>query len=270
MTTDSDDLIRKHYQKEAEKDGDSSLSTIGERVVREKEVALIGRFLNILAERSPQGGLSVLDAGCGNGYTLETLRTQQPSLHLHGLEFTEELYKIARNRGVSDCAVDHGDIRSTPYAGGFFDAVYTERCLINILDAAQQEVALREIARILKPGGHYLMLECFNDGLDNNNKARREMGLQDLPPAYHNRYFDQQKIFPAVSDVFDVIDPTREAVYQSVPANFLSSHFFVARILQPLLTKGEWVRNTEFVKFFSFLEPHGNYAPIQAYILKKK
>lgn len=35
------------------------------------------------------------------------------------------------------------------------------------------------------------------------------------------------------------------------------------------MTKGDWVQNTEFVKFFSFLPPIGNYAPIKAYILQK-
>ena len=46
---------------------------------------------------------------------------------------------------------------------------------------------MREIARILKPGGHYLMIECFNDGLANNNRAREELGAKrrELLPKLH-------------------------------------------------------------------------------------
>jgi hypothetical protein len=41
-------------------------------------------------------------------------------------------------------------------------------------------------------------------------------------------------------------------------------------VLHPLLTKGEWIRNTEFVSFFSFLPPIGNYAPVQSLVFKKR
>jgi len=272
MPNNSDDLIHKHYQQQAEKDGESPLSTIGERVVREKELAMIGDFLALLQRKSPNPSARVLDVGCGNGYTLGVLRERFPALQLNGLEFTEELLAIARNRKIAGCTIEPGDIRKTHYADNSFDAVYSERCLINILDPEGQKTALREIARILKPSGYYLMIEGFTEGLDLNNKARREMGLEDIAPAYHNLYFDAAKLFPEIDGALRVVkaaDIVPEAGPDSLPSNFLSSHFFVARILQPLLTRGDWVRNSEFVKFFSYLPPMGDYGPIKAYILQK-
>lgn len=272
MVNDTDNLIRQHYQQQAEKDGASALSTIGENVVREKEVELIKNFLGMVRRKTAITTLRILDVGCGNGYTLEVLRKFDPSFRLYGLEFTEELLAIARSRNLKGVVLEPGDIRSTHYNDAYFDVIYTERCLINILNMEEQKKAIREIARILKPCGYYLMIEGFTDGLENNNKARREMGLEDINPAYHNLYFDKEKIFSEIRDLFQVIDPKEiDADLEAylVQSNFLSSHYFVARILQPLMTKGEWIRNTEFVKFFSFLPPVGNYAPIQAYILKK-
>ena len=203
----NDDLIREHYRAQAEKDRDSSLSTIGERVVREKEVELIKNFLSLVLEESSSDHPRILDAGCGNGYTLSQLIGCFPSWCFHGLEFTEELLSVAQDRNLKGCMLDQGDIRLTEYQDSFFDIVYTERCLINILDWEQQKQAMKEIARILKHSGYYLMIECFTDGLENNNKARREMGLSEIEPAYHNLYFDKERLFSELKDVFRVVDP---------------------------------------------------------------
>jgi ubiquinone/menaquinone biosynthesis C-methylase UbiE len=116
-----------------------------------------------------------------------------------------EMLAIAR-RDLS-CVLDRGDIRSTSYPSACFDVVYTERCLINILDWGEQKQALDEIARILKPSGYYLMIECFTDGLENNNKARKEMGLDEIEPAYHNKYFEKDPQFEAVQRTLRVVDP---------------------------------------------------------------
>jgi ubiquinone/menaquinone biosynthesis C-methylase UbiE len=272
MTQQNDDLIRQHYRTQAEKAGSSPLSTIGERVIREKEVRLIKSFLELVRRNSGSRVLRVLDAGCGNGYTLGLLAEDRTPLELFGLEFTNDLLAIARERNLEGCVLDQGDIRQTRYEDAFFDVVYTERCLINLLDYQEQLKAVREIARILKPSGYYLMLECFTDGLENNNKARREMGLQQIDPAYHNLYFEKETLFRDIRQVFRVVDPAEvdaEEGSTAIPSNFLSSHYFVARILHPLITKGEWVPNTEFVKFFSFLPPVGNYGPLQAFVLRK-
>jgi len=272
VTSDRDDLIRNHYRAQAQNDGDSPLSTIGERVVREKEVELIQNFLGMLRRKNSSSEMKILDAGCGNGYTLALLVENHPGCEFHGLEFTEEMLAIARDRDLPGCVLDQGDIRCTSYPSSFYDVVYTERCLINILDWQEQKQALAEIARILKPSGHYLMIEGFTDGLENNNKARQEMGLHEIELAYHNKYFDKEQLFEAARPTLRVVDPAEldpDGGGDLFRSNFLSSHYFVARILHPLITKGDWVRNTEFVKFFSFLPPVGNYAPVQAFIFQK-
>lgn len=117
------------------------------------------------------------------------------------------------------------------------------------------------------------MIECFTDGLLNNNKARKECGLSELKEAYHNKYFDKDLFLQAISKIFTVVEPAQFSRKENgyvFHHNFLSSHYFIARVLHPLVTKGESVKNTEFVKFFSSLPPVGNYSPIQAYILKKQ
>lgn len=271
---ENDVRIRKHYRDQAEKEGDSALSTMGERVVRQKELDLISSFISAVTRSGRrQKVCRVLDVGCGNGYTLQKLVETFDDIEFSGLEMTPELLQIAEARQLERCQLHGGDIRNAPFDDCSFDIIFTERCLINILEKKEQMDALGEIARMLTPTGYYLMIECFNDGLENNNRARREMGLDDIAPAHHNLYFDKDALFEGIRDILvsvDSINFDSNGERMLFPSNFLSSHYFVARILHPLLTKGEWVRNTEFVSFFSFLPPIGNYAPLQSLLFKKR
>jgi len=259
------DIVRKHYKEEAEKWGDSSYSTMDDEIIRSRETELILKFLGIFKGQS----LKIADIGCGNGYTLGFLATQFPSNNYWGIDNSAELLAIAEDRKLANCEFVEGNACRLNFNNEFFDVTYTQRCLINILDWEEQETALAEIHRILKPKGYYLMIECFTDGLMNNNKARSECGLTELREAYHNKYFDKQLFNEAVGRRFTIIEPN-QLDGSLPPYNFLSSHYFIGRVLHALVTKGGQMKNTEFVRFFSFLPPIGNYSPIQAYVLRKQ
>lgn len=268
MAVSNDELIRSHYQKVAEAHGGSPRSTMEDDYVREKELEWILRYRESLrgSHRRP---LEILDLGCGNGYTLEKVRAASADDHLSGVDFSEDLLAIACSRNLPGCSFAQGDARRLAFDEGTFDFVYTERCLINILDEEGQATALREIARVLKPGGDYLMIECFTDGLANNNKARADCHLPAIQAAYHNRYFEKDSFHQAIAECFTIVDT--DALGFPLPWNFLSSYYFVSRVLYPsLLNGGEVVRNSEVAKFFSFLPPMGNYCPIQAFVLRKR
>jgi ubiquinone/menaquinone biosynthesis C-methylase UbiE len=265
MLTEKDAIIREHYKGVAAKHGASSQSTMEDEVVRAKEIEQIVSFLDWAATG---GGHDVLDLGCGNGYALSVLAESRPANRYKGLDASDELLEIANGRQLPNCCFAKSDARRIELGDASVDVVYTERCLINILDWEGQLEALREIHRILRPGGHFLMIECFTDGLDNNNKAREECGLEKLKEAYHNRYFEKEQFLGSIGELFSIVQPPEGS--PTLQMNFLSSHYFVARVLHPLVTKGTAVKNTEFVKFFSMLPPFGNYSPIQSFILQKR
>jgi len=272
--THYDETIRDHYKLQAAKHGASERSTMEDDVIRAKETEAIEDFVRLLdAKHQGDSPLAVLDLGCGNGHTLQCLSSKFPTHRYWGGEFTDDLLEIARSRSLERCEFAQCDARAMDFADESFDAVFTQRCLINILDWDDQLQALREIARVLKPGGHYLMIECFNDGLENNNKARTECGLDALQPAHHNHYFDRDVLLEATADLLRTEDPKRLVPdYDGIlcHTNFLSSHYFVARVLHPLVTQGPWIRNTEFVKFFAAaMPPVGNYSPIQLHLFTK-
>ena len=265
MLTEKDAIVRDHYKGVAAKHGASAQSTMEDEVVRAKEIEQIVSFLDWAA--GGEKGVDVLDLGCGNGYALSVLAESRPANRYKGLDASDELLEIANARQLPNCNFAKSDARSIELGDASMDVVYTERCLINILDWEGQLEALHEIHRVLRPGGHYLMIECFTDGLDNNNKAREECGLEKLKEAYHNLYFEKEQFLGSTGKLFSVVRPPEGS--QTLQTNFLSSHYFVARVLHPLVTKGTAVKNTEFVKFFSMLPPFGNYSPIQSFILQK-
>lgn len=60
----------------------------------------------------------------------------------------------ARNAGL-DATI--ADVRSLPFRDGWFDAVFSGSTLDHFDDAADIGIALRELARVLRPGGHLVL-----------------------------------------------------------------------------------------------------------------
>jgi len=268
-----DKLTLEYYAEQAKLCGDHWSSTMQDEIVRTKEIGFIESHLCSCVEQrsrlSPNNAINVLDLGCGNGYTTELMAQKFQRAKFWGGDFCDNLLVIAKQRGIPNCQFCKCDARKLQFEDGFFDFVYTERCLINIRDWEEQKVALSEVARVLKPGGVYAMIECFMDGHQNYNKARAELGLSEIPLPSVNLFFDKDATMAELGKHFD------QGYSES---NFLSSHYFAARVLHAAAeanvqgqVSDKLVRNSEFVKFFSAaLPPVGNYSPIQGFVWKRK
>src|SRR5690606_12552043 len=129
-----------------------------------------------------------------------------------------------------------------PFDDASHDVVITERCIINVMDQQDQARSLAEVARILKPGGHFICLEAFTDGLENLNAARRELRLEPNDMPYHNLWFDKSWFLDTIEPYFDVVAP-EDTGGKVAPYNFLSSHYFMSRVVYPAVTKADTVYN---------------------------
>jgi ubiquinone/menaquinone biosynthesis C-methylase UbiE len=96
-------------------------------------------------------GRRVLDIGCGLGG--KTVAYAEAKARVTGVDLSESniarCAAFARERGV-DAAFAAGDAERLPFAGGSFDAVIANDSLEHF---ANPEAALRELARVLRPGG---------------------------------------------------------------------------------------------------------------------
>jgi len=210
-----------------------------------------------------------LEIGCGNGYLLEKLRTRFPDVGLTGVDYSPDMVALAAQRSIENCRVHRADIGALEFEDASIDFVASERCIINLLERDAQYKAINELHRVLKPGGLMILVESFTDGLENLNRARNELGLPGNVVPHHNLWFDKTDFLATAGKVFDLVsneELTREGLSTS---NFLSSHYFMSRVVYPSVSKGEVLYNSEFVKFFKFLPPIGNFSPIQLFVLRK-
>jgi ubiquinone/menaquinone biosynthesis C-methylase UbiE len=117
------------------------------------------RLLEALA---PRAGDTVLEVGPGTGYyTLDVARAVG-RLHIFDLqpEMLEHTLRRALEAGVDNVEPRQGDARSLPYREDAFDAAYLVTVLGEIPD---QEAALRELRRVVRPGGRLVVGELFGD-----------------------------------------------------------------------------------------------------------
>lgn len=120
------------------------------------------RLREILA---PESGERMLEVGVGTGYySLHVARWLEPGGALDVLDIQQEMLdqtvRRAHESGISNIVPVRGDARELPYPDNCFDAAYLNFVLGEIPDG---DAALRELRRILKPGGRLVVGEAFTD-----------------------------------------------------------------------------------------------------------
>lgn len=107
-------------------------------------------------------GTSVLDVGCGTGELLRRLRAKYPQAALAGLDPVEEMLAIARGKlaGSEDLRIGYAD--ALPWPAASFDIVVSCNMFHYITHPVE---ALREMGRVLRPGGVLVMTDWCDDYL---------------------------------------------------------------------------------------------------------
>ena len=114
------------------------------------------RAINIL-QRGP--GETTLDLCCGTGEIAKALAQRQMPGRLVGLDISDAmLARASRKLGVVPHAVElvRGDACATPFKDAEFDSII---CGFGLRNVSDRLVGLREMRRILRPGGRLVLLE---------------------------------------------------------------------------------------------------------------
>lgn len=141
--------------------------------------ALIGRIMRsettadnamAIAELQVQPGNDVLELGCGHGRTLRQLVRLATPGAVAGLDHSRVMLDLAAAENAAavaeGCLQLHlGDCEKLPFEPGSFDRVL---CVHTAYFWNDPEVCLREIARVLRPGGRLALAHRPDD----DEKAR--------------------------------------------------------------------------------------------------
>lgn len=133
-------------------------SSIARRYVTANHVLSLGsdilwreRALKIIAEWKPR---NLLDIATGTGDLALTVKRALPEVEVLGTDFCRPMLDVAVQRGLTN--VLEADAMNLPLADESFDAATVAFGLRNMADYAK---ALCEFRRVLRPGGHLLVLD---------------------------------------------------------------------------------------------------------------
>jgi SAM-dependent methyltransferase len=146
----------------------------------------------LLDPHLPTGARAILDAGCGTGGNLEWLARYAGADAIVGLDYIETALRFCRARGARRLV--QASATDLPFAGGTFDLVTSFDVLVQIPGEGADEQAMREMLRVLKPGGLAFVrcaaYEWMKSGHDRALGTQRRYRLEDLTHKLHRAGFD--------------------------------------------------------------------------------
>jgi ubiquinone/menaquinone biosynthesis C-methylase UbiE len=114
------------------------------RLIDELELDLVRRY---------GAGKDVFEAGCGTGLLLR--EAAEVARSAVGLDLSRGMLAPARARGLK---VVQGSLTDVPLPSASFDLVYSMKVLAHVPPI---ELAIAELSRLVRPGGH-MLLEFYN------------------------------------------------------------------------------------------------------------
>jgi len=98
----------------------------------------------------------ILDVGCGTGGLIRRLASRHPAWRWTGLDVSPLACALARSRLDPVVEIVQGSAERLPWADASWDAVVAADVLYHVADDG---LALREIGRVLRPGGFLIVNE---------------------------------------------------------------------------------------------------------------
>ena len=131
----------------------------------------------LLAQADLLPSYRVLDVGCGTGSLAVLITRSQPGVQVVGLD--PDAKALARGRQKAERAgtsiqFDEGFADDLPYPDAVFDRVFSS-FMFHHVAPGQKQGMLREVRRVLKPGGRLELLDFAGPDVGSNGLLARVM-----------------------------------------------------------------------------------------------
>jgi ubiquinone/menaquinone biosynthesis C-methylase UbiE len=260
--------IRQYWEDRAKTYAGLSAATTNDVYLRELEICTL---IQTLSRLEVPTNCSVLDVGCGDGYSTLKLARGFPDFCFLGVDYSQGMIENAEARLRTESELGgrvsfiRGDVlRLSELCGdGGYDVVLTDRCLINLDSVGEQSEAIAQIGKQTKPGGFYVAIENFIEGHENMNKARSAVGVPEIPVRWHNLYFREREFVQSAERFFEVIELV----------DFASSYYFATRVIYSAMCQMRREKpdyQHDIHKLAVNLPPFGQFSPIRMAILRRK
>lgn len=167
-----------------------------------------------LAQITLHAGDIVLDIGCGGGNTLARMAECVTQGHLVGIDYAETSVEASRafNAPLIEAGrmeILHASVEALPFDDVHFDEIVTVESFYFWPNPAE---SLKEVARVLKPGGTFLLLaEVY--------------GRDDLPQSIREKIAGNQLTNPTPEEFERLF---RAAGFQEVHMHFKEGEYWIA------------------------------------------
>jgi ubiquinone/menaquinone biosynthesis C-methylase UbiE len=98
--------------------------------------------------------IAILDIGCGSGRLLRAAHRRWPDARLVGVDPSSGM--IEAGRRLTPAELHNGGAESLPVRDASIDVVFSTIAFHHWADPAK---GLREVARVLRPGGHFVLID---------------------------------------------------------------------------------------------------------------
>lgn len=115
----------------------------------------------VIDKLNVHSGQRLLDVGCGNGApAVRMVRARDVdvvSIDIGAYQLQLAKERVQLERLDDRITVQYADVNDMPFEAESFDAAWSSECLIHVPDWTD---ALRDIARVLRPGGRLVVTDC--------------------------------------------------------------------------------------------------------------
>jgi ubiquinone/menaquinone biosynthesis C-methylase UbiE len=135
----------------------------------------------LIDQAALRSGDRVLDIGAGTGTLLLVLKRLHPDVDVTGLDPDPKAIARARRkaaRAALSIRFDRGFADSLPYPDASFDRVLSS-FMFHHLPATEREATLREVRRVLRPGGALHLVDLAGPETAGNRALHSEEQLRD-------------------------------------------------------------------------------------------
>jgi SAM-dependent methyltransferase len=186
---------------------------------RELEYDLICRYLTT--------EMTVLEVGCGNGFSTERFRPLVK--HVDAFDYAENMIERAKSRvEETNNRFFIDNVLAPQHFNGPYDTVICVRVLINLGNKEEQYLALNNLIPQVKKGGLLILVEGFKEGFTALSDLRQAVVLPPIEPAKINFYSALSDFVPFLESHFVIEDKFHLGAYD-----------YLTRVVYPLIVGAE-------------------------------